>query len=102
MAKPKAKKTKTVSPRTQRGRVSRPLIVNSVTESKADRKSNGAPHQNGNGAAAHTPSKNSAAPKSSENAPEHPLKAGTIKTKSAVDLTEKYSGLLLVPKEQGD
>jgi RNA polymerase primary sigma factor len=101
MAKPKAKKTKTVSSRTPRGRAGRPLIVNSAAEIKADRKSIGAPHHNGNGASSPAPSKSPAASKSSETAPEHRLEAGSVKTKSGVDLTEKVRELLLLAKEQG-
>src|SRR6266404_1308917 len=101
MAKPKAKKTKAVSSKTPRGRAGRPLIVNSAIEIKADRKSVGAPHHNGNGASAPAPSKSPAASKSSENAPEHRLEAGSVKTKSGVDLTEKVRELLLLAKEQG-
>src|SRR6266852_3581560 len=101
MAKSKAKKTKAINSKTPRGRVGRPLIVNSVTETKADRKSIGAPHHNGNGASAPAPSKSPAGPKSSETAPEHRLEAGSMKTKSGVDLTEKIRELLILAKEQG-
>ena len=60
-------------------------------------KANGAPHHNGNGSS--SPSPTSATP--AETPPEHRLDAGSIKTKSGVDLTEKVRELLLLAKEQG-
>ena len=66
---------------------------------KTDRKStngaNGAPHRNGNGST-------NGAPAAPDNAADtRLLDAGTIKTKSGVDLTEKVRELLLLAKEQG-
>src|SRR5260370_1724215 len=100
MAKSKAKKTKAINSKTPRGRVGRPLIVNSVTETKADRKSIGTPHHNGNGASAPAPSKSPAASKSSETAPEHRLEAGIATPKPPVDSTTKPMQFPLLPNAQ--
>src|ERR1700722_6099505 len=99
MAKLKAKRAahKITHPKTAPKKAGRPSNLKAApVAAKADRKSNGAangaPHKNGsaNGAAA---TENSVDPKI--------LDAGTIKTKSGVDLTEKVRELLILAKEQG-
>jgi RNA polymerase primary sigma factor len=74
-------------------------------ELKTNHKSNGAPHhRNGNGAShSHTPATPvpPAGPVSARAPIDPKLDAGTIKTKSGVDLTEKVRELVLLAKEQG-
>src|SRR5579862_2480925 len=95
MSKPKAKKntSKIVLPKTSHRKTVRSKSPPAV-ELKADRKLNGAtPH---NGAAVLTPARDAAS-----DAADTRLEAGTIKTKSGVDLTEKIRELLMLAKEQG-
>jgi RNA polymerase primary sigma factor len=99
MPKSKVKKVapKAASPKASRKRAGRPTAI-SAAQTKPNPRSNGAPHQNGssNGAS----NGNHAAP--TENAAAEPrLDAGSIKTKSGVDLTEKVRELLILAKEQG-
>jgi RNA polymerase primary sigma factor len=108
MAKPKAKKaTKSIRPKTLRKRAGRPSATVPLPESrgriKLDLKTNGTPQRhngngngNGNGHAAPA-SATTGADKSIDTR----LDAGSIRTKSGVDLTEKVRELLLLAKEQG-
>src|SRR5882724_8443200 len=93
MGKPKAKKAapKAAPVKTVRKHSGRPAGAPAAVE-KPDRKLSGASHQNG---AASSPAGAAGAvePKL--------LDAGTIKTKSGVDLTEKVRELLMLAKEQG-
>ena len=97
MVKSRVKKvaSKPIAPKVVRKRTGRPT-THSAAEAKSDAKSNGAPHHhNGhqNGAAA---------PAAGGEAVVEPrLDAGSIKTKSGVDLTEKVRELLMLAKEQG-
>ena len=68
---------------------------NPASETAGDSKTNGAAQLNGHGAAT---SANAAVP---ETAVDTRLDAGSIRTKSGVDLTEKVRELLLLAKEQG-
>jgi RNA polymerase primary sigma factor len=94
MGKPKAKKAapKATLTRVAIKRNSRPAGAPAAVE-KPDRKLNGAPHPNG---APPAP-----APAGTAAVIEPRLDAGSIKTKSGVDLTEKVRELLLLAKEQG-
>ena len=101
MVKSKAKKaaSKTVQSKTFRKRVGRPTNA-SITEAKGSPRTNGAHHHNGhnNGNGNGTPGSLAAA---TEPTTETRLDAGSIRTKSGVDLTEKVKELLLLAKEQG-
>jgi RNA polymerase primary sigma factor len=94
MVKSKVKKAagRLAQLKSPRKKVGRPTASGTA---KTDRKSGGSiPHSNGNGAP------DSA--KTAEPGAEPPrLDAGSIKTKSGVDLTEKVRELLLLAKEQG-
>jgi RNA polymerase primary sigma factor len=99
MAKLKAKRpvTKLTHPKTARkkaGRTSTPHPA--PVAAKGDRKStngaNGVPHKNGSA---------NGAPAAETSVDSKMLDAGTIKTKSGVDLTEKVRELLMLAKEQG-
>ncbi|MDB6068320.1 MAG: rpoD [Pedosphaera sp.] len=95
MVKSKVKKaaSRPAPSKALRKKMARPIITGVA---KADRKSNGSVHHNGNGNGA------PASAKTSETAVETPrLDAGSIKTKSGVDLTEKIRELLILAKEQG-
>src|SRR5580704_17614509 len=99
MAKLKAKRavTKVAPPKAARKKSGRsstnnPPVIESKPVGKSRNGANGAPHRNGsaNGAAA------------GDNSPDAGLlDAGTIKTMSGVDLTEKVRELLMLAKEQG-
>ena len=94
MSKPKAKKntSKIVLPKTPHRKTVRSKGAPAV-ELKADRKLNGAtPH---NGAPVLSPARDAATEADTR------LDAGSIRTKSGVDLTEKVRELLLLAKEQG-
>ena len=99
MAKFKAKRAgiKVSPPKTARKKAGRPSNISApVVQAKPDRKSangaNGAPHRNGSA---------NGAPAANAAAGTRVLDAGTIKTKSGVDLTEKVRELLILAKEQG-
>jgi len=93
-------KVKKAAPKAAPLKASRKLAGRPATVSSTDAKSN--PRSNGNGAPHHNGSSNgaSAAPIEPPSA-EPRLDAGSIKTKSGVDLTEKVRELLLLAKEQG-
>jgi len=99
MAKFKAKRAgiKVTPPKTARKKAGRLAnIVKPVVEAKlkSANGANGAAHRNGNGSTNGAPA--------AENAVDAKvLEAGTIKTKSGVDLTEKVRELLMLAKEQG-
>src|SRR5262249_28735860 len=76
------------------GRLPKPV---SLPESRPVQKLNGAPHHHNGEAAAASDKPKDVAPDS----PEARLDAGSIKTKSGVDITEKVRELLLLAKEQG-
>ncbi len=110
MAKPKAKKaTKIVRSKAPRKRVGRPSATVPLPESrvriKLDRKTNGASHPhngNGNGNGSGNGHGTPASPAAGAgNAVDTRLDAGSIRTKSGVDLTEKVRELLMLAKEQG-
>ena len=99
MVKSKVKKaTSKTAPASKAARTkpaNRPKIA-SATPSKTARKSNGAVHKNG------APNFGAAPAATAENGvTESPLDAGSVKTKSGIDLTEKMRELLILAKEQG-
>jgi len=100
MAKSKAKKKKASKPvavKTAKKRNTRMVVAPTASLPRTDRRplaQNGAAHANGS---ARPPAANGA-----EGAVDQKvLDAGTIKTKSGVDLTEKVRELLILAKEQG-
>ena len=100
MAKPKAKKIihKAVSSKPRVKAAGRPKASLTV-EAKNGRKTTLVmPHTNGTNGASHPAGREGAADGATD---PKVLDAGTIKTKSGVDLTEKVRELLLLAKEQG-
>src|ERR1700722_5503653 len=97
MVKSRVKKVanKPAAARTSHKKVGR-ATTHSTAQTKADHKSNGASHHhNGHQNGAPVPAAGEAV------GPETRLDAGSIKTKSGVDLTEKVRELLILAKEQG-
>ncbi|HZQ45489.1 MAG TPA: RNA polymerase sigma factor RpoD [Verrucomicrobiae bacterium] len=101
MAKLKAKKavSKTAHSKTIHRRVGRPAKT-SVVLAKSNPRTNGAPHHNGNGNGNGNGAPGSPAAVT-DTAVDSRLDAGSIRTKSGVDLTEKVRELLILAKEQG-
>jgi len=102
MVKSKVKKavTKTNSAPKKRGRP--PLNSATPAGSPADAKTNGAPHhRNDSGRVNGAPTGTAGQPLVAETVVDTRLDAGSIKTKSGVDLTEKVRELLILAKEQG-
>ncbi|MDB6108456.1 MAG: polymerase sigma factor RpoD, partial [Pedosphaera sp.] len=93
MVKSKAKRAVVKATPLKAGRKSFSRISAAAPQTKTSHKSNSVPQRNGE---AHPPAATSAP------APADPrLDAGSIKTKSGVDLTEKVRELLILAKEQG-
>jgi RNA polymerase primary sigma factor len=93
MVKSKAKRANIKAVHPKAGRKSSSRASAAAPEAKTNHKPNSAPQRNG---AAHAPAT------TSTTAPADPrLDAGSIKTKSGVDLTEKVRELLILAKEQG-
>jgi RNA polymerase primary sigma factor len=105
MAKSRTKKVKikNISLKSARRKGGRSASIHGAGDTKAERKTNGELHSNGsarhNGAPeGHAKPANAPA---GDGPADKPLDAGTIKTKSGVDLTEKVRELLILAKEQG-
>src|SRR5581483_1472413 len=98
MAKLKAKKavSKTAHSKTIHRRVGRPAKT-SVVLAKSNPRTNGAPHHNGNGNGNGNGAPGSPAAVT-DTAVDSRLDAGSIRTKSGVDLTEKVRELLILAK----
>src|SRR5581483_10476451 len=98
MVKTKGKRTAAKAVHHKTGRKSPGRTLSATTEAATNHKTNGVPHRNGNGATPSVAAPGTVVP----GAPLDPkLDAGTIKTKSGVDLTEKVRELVLLAKEQG-
>ncbi len=98
MVKTKGKRTAAKAVHHKTGRKSPGRTLSATPEAATNHKTNGVPHRNGNGATPSVAAPGAVVP----GAPLDPkLDAGTIKTKSGVDLTEKVRELVLLAKEQG-
>jgi RNA polymerase primary sigma factor len=103
MAKSKAKKitSKSAVSKPQHKRAVRPKTPPVVVLKTDRRPSHAGPHHNGHNGHNGSPVPAPARAAGADGAADPKLDAGTIKTKSGVDLTEKVRELLLLAKEQG-